>query len=102
MSDSTNINRREFLGFIGCCTCGLVISACSTVPITERKQISIFPESYINRQAIQLYANVKSKAKLSKDKKTLSEIKEIGKKIEESVSEYFFSILRKYYPCSDK
>ena len=84
MNDNFIINRRKFLGFVGCCTCGLLIPACSTVPITERRQLSILPESYINRHAFQLYENVKMKAKLSKDKKTLSQIKEIG-----------FSIIRK-------
>ena len=90
-----NINRRKFLGLIGCCTCGLIIPSCTTVPITERRQLKILPESYINRQAFNLYENVKKKAKLSDDKKTLSEIKEIGKRIEESVSAYFYSINKK-------
>ena len=91
MKDINSINRRKFLGLIGCCTCGLIIPACTTVPITERRQLSIFPESYINRQAYQLYENVKKKTKLSNDKKTLSEIKEIGKRIEEAVRTYFYS-----------
>ena len=77
MRDTNIINRRKFLGLIGYCTCGLLIPSCTTVPITERKQLSIFPESYINRQAFQIYENVKKKTKLSYDKKTLSEIKEI-------------------------
>ena len=92
MSYTNNINRRKFLGFIGCCTCGFIIQSCTTVPITERRQLSILSENYINRQAFQLYENVKRKVKLSYDKKTLSDIKEIGKRIEESVSAYFFSI----------
>ena len=95
MSIIGNINRRKFLGFIGCCTCGLIIPSCATVPITERRQLSILPESYINRHAHQLYENVKRKMKLSDDKKTLSEIKEIGNNIEESVSEFFNSIGKK-------
>jgi len=92
MSSIDNINRRKFLGYIGCCACGLIIPSCATVPITERRQLSILPESYINRHAHQLYENVKSKLKLSDDKKTLSEIKEIGHNIEESVSEFFNSV----------
>ena len=95
MNYTNNINRRKFLGFIGCCTCGLIIQSCTTVPITERRQLSILSENYINRQAFQLYENVKRKVKLSDDKKTLSDIKEIGKRIEESVSAYFFSINKK-------
>ena len=95
MRDTNIINRRKFLGLIGYCACGLIIPSCSTVPITERRQLSIFPESYINKQAFQLYENVKKKTKLSNDKKTLSEIKEIGKRIEEAVSTYFDSTNQK-------
>ena len=79
MNDIDSIKRRKFLGIIGCCTCGLMIPSCTTVPITERKQLSILPESYINKQAFLLYENVKRKTKLSNDKKKLSEIKEIGR-----------------------
>ena len=90
-----NINRRKFLGIIGCCTCGLIIPSCATAPITERRQLKILPESYINRQAYHLYENVKKKEKLSDNKKALSEIKEIGKRIEEAVSIYFDSTNKK-------
>ncbi len=83
------INRRKFLRFISCCTCGLIISSCSTVPITERKQLRIIPESTLNRQAEQIYEKVKSKEKLSDDLNQLNEIKEIGHNIEQAVSEYF-------------
>ena len=89
-----NINRRKFLELIGYCTCGLIIPSCTTAPITERRQLKILPESYINRQAFQMYQRVKNSKdiKISNDKKTLSEIREIGKNIEESVSAYFVSI----------
>ena len=92
MKHSYNINRRKFLELFGCCTCGLIISSCTTVPITERKQLRLLPESSINRQAAQLYERVKNKVELSDDKKQLAEIKEIGSRIEESVSAYFNSI----------
>jgi len=85
------INRRKFLRFISCCTCGLIISSCTTAPITERRQFKIIPESTLNRQAAQIYEKVKSKEKLSDDKKQLEEIKEIGSRIEEAVSLYFDS-----------
>ena len=84
------INRRKFLRFISCCTCGLIISSCTTVPITERKQLRIIPESTLNRQAAQIYEKVKSKEKLSDDLNQLNEIKEIGHNIEQAVSEYFY------------
>ena len=92
MSKINNINRRKFLGIIGCCSCGLVINSCTTAPITQRKQLRILPESTLNRQAAQIYENVKKKTKLSNDKKQLDEIKEIGSRIENAVSMYFDSI----------
>ena len=95
MGDTNNINRRKFLGLIGCCTCGLIIPSCSTVPITERRQLSLLPESYINKHAFQLYENVKRKTKLSDNKKILDEIKDVGRRIEESVSSYFNSTNKK-------
>ncbi len=92
MNDINNINRRKFLEIIGGCTCGLFISSCANAPITERKQLKLLPESTINRQAADLYEKVKAKTKLSTDKKQLDEIKNIGSKIEESVSMYFDSV----------
>ena len=92
MNKINNINRRKFLELFTGCTCGLVITSCSTAPITERKQLKLLPESTINRQAAQLYERVKSKTKLSTDKKKLDEIKTIGERIENAVSSYFQSI----------
>ena len=92
MNKINNINRRKFLEVIGYSCCGLMIAACTTAPITERKQLKLIPETTLNRQAAQLYINVKRKTKLSDDKKQLEEIKEIGSRIEEAVSLYFNSI----------
>ena len=84
-----NINRRKFLGLISCGCCSMLLPSCSTVPITERKQLSIIPESRINRQAAAAYEKFRSKAKLIKTGSQLNEIIEIGKKIEISVSNFF-------------
>jgi predicted Zn-dependent protease len=92
MIKNNNINRRKFLELIGSCSCGIMIGSCTNAPITDRKQLKLLPESSINRQAAQLYENVKSKTKLKDDKRQLNEIKEIGLRIEESVSAYFASI----------
>ena len=84
-----SINRRKFLGLFGCGCCSLMLPSCSTVPITERKQLSIIPESRINRQAAAAYENFRSKAKIINKGSQLKEIKEIGKKIEFAVSTFF-------------
>ena len=92
MSSINNINRRKFLGYFGCCACGFIIPSCATAPITDRKQLKLMPESTINRQAAQLYERVKRKTKLSNDTKQLNEIKDIGLRIENSVTAYFDSV----------
>ena len=83
------MNRRKFLNYVGCGCCGIVINGCSTAPITERRQFKIIPEAKLNAQAAQIYEKVKEKEKMSKDIKTLNEIKNIGHRIEKSISEYF-------------
>ena len=85
-----NINRRKFLGLFGCSCCSLILPSCSTVPITERKQLSIIPESRINRQAAVAYENFRAKAKIINNGNQLKEIKEIGKKMEFAIGEYFY------------
>ncbi len=86
-----NINRRKFIELFGCGCCGLIMPSCSTVPITERRQLSIIPEATINRQASAAYENFRSKAKLITSGKQLQTIKKIGKKIENSVTAFFES-----------
>ena len=84
-----NINRRKFIELFSYGCCGLVLPSCSTVPITERRQLSIYPESSINRSAAKAYENFKTKNKLIISGKQIDAIKDIGKRIEFSVSKFF-------------
>ena len=84
-----NINRRKFLGLFGCSCCSLMLHSCTTVPITDRKQLSIIPEASINRQAAAAYENFKSKTKLITKGSQLEEVINIGKKMEKAVSAFF-------------
>ena len=83
------MNRRKFLNYVGCGCGNLLLASCSSVPITDRKQLKIIPENKINAKAAQIYEQIKKKEKLSNDKKKLSEIREIGKNMENSISLYF-------------
>ena len=83
------MNRRKFLSYVGCGCCGFVLNSCSTAPITKRRQLKIVPENKLNAQAALIYEKVKEKEKLSDDTKTLNQIKAIGRKMENSISEYF-------------
>ena len=86
---SYKMNRRKFLTYVGCGCCGIVINSCTTAPITDRKQLKLIPEAKLNAQAAQIYEKIKEKEKLIKDTKSIIEIKEIGKKMEDAISIYF-------------
>jgi predicted Zn-dependent protease len=83
------MNRRKFLSYVGCGCCSIMLPSCSTAPITERKQLKIIPEAKLNAQAAQIYEKIKEKEKMSDDLETLNLIKSIGKKMENSIDEYF-------------
>ena len=84
------MNRRKFLGYLGCGCCSMFLPSCTTAPITQRKQLKIIPEAKLNAQAAAIYEKVKKKEKMSNDKKTLNDIKKIGSKMEAAISEYFY------------
>ncbi len=84
------MNRRNFIKYIGCGCGGIVLNSCTSVPITDRKQLRIIPESKLNAQAAQIYEKIKEKEKLIKNGKQIDEIKNIGKRIEDSIGEYFY------------
>ena len=83
------MNRRKFITYVSCGCCGFILNSCSSAPITERKQLKLIPESKLNAQAAQAYEKIKKKEKLSEDTKKLNEIKNIGKKMENAIGEYF-------------
>ena len=84
------MNRRKFLGYLGCSCCSMFLPSCTTAPITQRKQLKIIPEAKLNAQAAAIYEKVKKKEKMSNDKKSLNNIKKIGSKLEAAISEYFY------------
>ena len=84
------MNRRKFLSYVGCSCSSLLLTSCTTAPITERKQLKIVSEAKLNARAAEIYEKIKEKEKLSDDEKTLNESKEIGKRMENSISEYFY------------
>ena len=84
------MNRRKFLEYMGCSCCSLILPSCTTTPITDRKQLKLISDAKLNAQAAQIYEKVKQKEKMSDDIDTLNLIKEIGLKMQTSISEYFY------------
>ena len=83
------MDRRKFLTYVGCTCCSLALNSCSTAPITDRKQLKLISEAKLNAQAAQIFEKIKKKEKLISGPK-LTEIKEIGKRMENSIGEYFY------------
>ena len=84
------MNRRKFLSYVGCGCSSMILSSCASAPITERKQLKLVSEANLNAKAAQIYEKIKEKEKMSKDIKSLNLMKDIGKRMENSISEYFF------------
>ncbi len=83
------MNRRNFLHLMGCGCLSIGAQSCTTAPITERKQLRLIPEARLNAQAAKIYEKIKEKEKLIDDE-NLANIKSIGKRMEDSISEYFY------------
>ncbi len=84
------MNRRKFLSYMGCGCCGFVMNSCSTAPITDRRQLTIISEAKLNAHAAKIYEKIKVKEKMSDDNDKLNQIKEIGKRMQDSISKYFY------------
>ena len=84
------MNRRKFLHLLSCSCLSVGLHSCTTAPITERKQLKLIPEYKLNAQAASIYEQIKKKEKMSEDETSLNQIKEIGKKMENSIGEYFY------------
>jgi hypothetical protein len=74
------MDRRKFLSYVGCGCCGFVLNACSTAPITERRQLKIIPESKLNAQAAEIMRKLKKKRNLSPIQSKLMKLKKSAKK----------------------
>ena len=83
------MNRRKFLGYVGCGCCNIILTSCSTAPITDRRQLKLIPEAKLNAQAAAIYEKIKSREKMSDDIDTLNNIKKIGNNMEISIGKYF-------------
>ena len=64
--------------------------ACSTVPLTGRKQLTQFvPNSQVLPMAYQQYSKVLETSKLSKNTTEINQVKRVGRRIQKAVEQYF-------------
>ncbi len=67
----------------------VILIACSTVPITGRKQLSLIPASEMLSMSYQEYGEVLKTSKLSTNAQQTAMIKNVGAKIQKAVETYF-------------
>ncbi len=64
--------------------------SCDTVPITGRSQLSLVSESQMNAMGLDYYKEFLSKNKLSTNTAQTKQVKNVGKKISDAVTRFFF------------
>jgi predicted Zn-dependent protease len=67
----------------------LFVSACATVPITGRKQLSLISDSEMNALSFQQYDQVIAESQLSTDPAATAMVKRVGANIQGAVEKYF-------------
>ncbi|UOQ52174.1 M48 family metallopeptidase [Hymenobacter cellulosivorans] len=72
-------------------SCLFVAAACSTVPITGRRQLSLVSDTEINALAVQQYQEVLSTSKLSSNSTQVALVRRVGQRIQQAVETYFRS-----------
>ncbi|MGD2094951.1 MAG: M48 family metallopeptidase [Phycisphaerales bacterium] len=70
------------------CGLALLLSGCTRVAITGRKQFNIVPDSLMNSMSFQSYGQFLSQNKLSTNARQTQMVKRVGRKIQEAVERY--------------
>jgi predicted Zn-dependent protease len=69
----------------------LVLTSCTTVPITGRSQLNLLPGSSMLSMSLQQYDSFMKEHKLSTDKKQTDTVKHVGSRIQVADGRYFTS-----------
>ncbi|MDE0771057.1 MAG: M48 family metallopeptidase [Salibacteraceae bacterium] len=77
------INRTFYVVFL------LFFVACSTVPITGRKQLKLIPNGQLLPMSFEQYTQVLSESELSTDEEQVAMIKRVGQKIQKAAEDYY-------------
>jgi len=83
------MNYKSNAGFILLPILFLFLCSCSSVPISNRKQLALIPSSQINSMSFNSYKEFLSSNKLSSDREKTRMVKRVGRNIQKAVEEYF-------------
>ena len=90
MSKMLHLSRRKFI-YNTCCTCtsGLILSSCTEVALSERKQINILSDDYLYSQTFPAYENFKSQSNLITGTNEYDTVVQIGYNIRDAINIYY-------------
>lgn len=80
-------HRPTFRG-IACLTLALTLAACSSVPVTGRRQLSIIPQSQMLSMSFSQYDQFLKENKLSSDAENTAMVKRVGGRIQDAVVKF--------------
>ena len=69
-------------------TAALTLSACSSVPVTGRRQLNLIPSSQMNSMSFQQYTDFLKQNKLSTNAEQTAMVKRVGLKIQGAVEQF--------------
>lgn len=81
--------RRTPSGLLALLVLATLVQACSTVPITGRKQIALIPDSNMLSMSFDEYGQFMKENKLSTDAAATAMVKRVGTRIQGAVEAYF-------------
>ncbi len=73
---------------VPCLAVLLMVSACATVPITGRRQLSLVPQSQLVGLSSESYTKLLSETKLSQDRKATQMVVTVGKRIAAATEQF--------------
>jgi predicted Zn-dependent protease len=69
-----------------------IVSSCSTVPLTGRRQLTLVPDSQILPMSFDQYRQVMSESKLSTNQQYISQVRNVGNRTAKAVEQYMQEI----------
>lgn len=77
-----------FKKIITAATLSAILVACSTVPLTGRKQVKIFPASTMQSQSFTAYKEFLGQNKITTNQEQINLVRKVGKRIQAAVEQY--------------
>ena len=74
--------------FLSLLTVLAFVAACSTVPVTGRKQLTLIPAGQLNSLSFSQYDDVIKSSRLSTDRELTNRVKTVGVRIKSAVETY--------------